>query len=58
MPSDKPFLSFVIEQDLLDKIDNYRFNHRFPSRSSAIRFLVEYALKENPAPKECDSEQK
>lgn len=40
MPSKKPFLSFVIDEDLLQKIDDFRFRHRFESRAAAIRALI------------------
>jgi metal-responsive CopG/Arc/MetJ family transcriptional regulator len=46
MPSKKPFLSFVIEEDLLKNIDDYRFKNHFESRASAIKYLIEYALKD------------
>ena len=48
MASDKPFLSFVIDKDLLDRIDDFRFKNRFPSRAAAITYLIDYALKQKP----------
>jgi hypothetical protein len=50
MGSEKPFLSFVVGLDLLKKLDDYRFKHRFPSRAAAIKWLLEWALKQNPKP--------
>lgn len=44
MPSKKPFLSFVIDEDLLKQIDDYRFNEHFESRAAAIKHLLKYAL--------------
>ena len=45
-PSKKPFLSFVIDPELLQRIDDFRFRHRFESRASAIKWLLERALDE------------
>lgn len=50
MPSDKPMLNFVIDQDLLDRIDEFRFDNRFPTRAAAIKWLLDWALKQNPNP--------
>jgi Arc/MetJ-type ribon-helix-helix transcriptional regulator len=38
-------------KELLDKIDDFRFNHRFESRTDTIRWLLEFALSQNPKPK-------
>jgi metal-responsive CopG/Arc/MetJ family transcriptional regulator len=46
MTTTKPFLSFVIEEELLKKIDNYRFSKRFPSRAAAIKNLIEIGLEQ------------
>jgi metal-responsive CopG/Arc/MetJ family transcriptional regulator len=48
MPSGKPFLSFVIDEKLLDRIDDFRFKNRFASRAQAIIWLVKYALDAKP----------
>ncbi len=52
MPPDKPFLSFLVEPDLLKKLDDFRFKHRFDSRAAAIKWLLDAALKAKLAPKE------
>ena len=44
MASKKPFLSFVIEEELLKRIDDYRFKNRFESRAAAVKHLLEVAL--------------
>jgi hypothetical protein len=51
MATDKPFLSFVVDPDLLKRIDDWRFKHRFPTRAAAIKWLLEWALSQKPAPK-------
>lgn len=45
MGSDKPFLHFVIDETLLNRLDDFRFKHRFESRAAAIKWLLEAALK-------------
>jgi metal-responsive CopG/Arc/MetJ family transcriptional regulator len=51
MASEKPFLSFVIDDDLLKKIDDYRYEKRFPSRAAAIKNLIEIGLKQEESAK-------
>jgi len=48
MATNKPFLSFVINEDLLRKIDDFRFENHFPSRAAAIKWLLDWALKQKP----------
>ena len=50
-PSSKPYLSFVIEPELLKRIDDFRYKQRFPTRAAAIKFLLEWALSQKPTPK-------
>ena len=54
MGTEKPFLHFNVDEDLLKKLDDFRFKHRFESRAAAIRWLVEAALKAKLTPKEAD----
>ncbi len=49
MASDKPFLSFVIEPELLKRLDDFRFKNRFESRAAAIKWLLSWALDQRPA---------
>ena len=44
MPSDNPKILFVMEKELLKRIDDFRFNNRINSRSSAVRQLIEAGL--------------
>ncbi len=50
MASEKPFLHFVIEPELLKKIDDFHHKHRFKNRASAIKWLLDNALKQKLAP--------
>lgn len=44
--SSKPYLNFVIEPELLKRIDDFRFRSRFPTRASGIKWLLDWALKQ------------
>jgi len=48
--SDKPYLNFVIEPALLKRLDDFRFRYRFATRAAAIKWLLDWALKQKPAP--------
>ena len=48
MASQKPFLSFVIEEELLKTIDDFQFENRFKTRAAAIKWLLRWALSQNP----------
>jgi hypothetical protein len=50
MTSQKPFLNFVIDRELLNKIDDFQFENRFKSRAAAIKWLLDWALKQKPNP--------
>lgn len=51
MATSKPILNFVIEPALLKRIDDFYYENRFPRRASAIRWLLDFALKQKPQPK-------
>lgn len=44
MPSDKPKILFVMDKELLRRIDDFRFDNRINSRSDAVRQLIEAGL--------------
>jgi len=46
LASKKPFLSFVIDEKLLTEIDNFWHQRQFSSRAAAIKWLIEWALKQ------------
>jgi hypothetical protein len=54
--SDKPYWNFVIDEallkwlDELKWLDDFRFRHRFDFRAAAIKWLLDWALKQNPKP--------
>ena len=45
MPTDKPKILLTIDKDLLEKVEDFRYSNRIPTRSEAIRRLIEEALK-------------
>ena len=47
MPTEKPKIIFVADNELLEQLDDYRFTNRINSRSEAIRRLLKKALKEH-----------
>lgn len=46
MPTEKPILTFAAEKELLERINDFRFDNRIETRSEAIRILVEKGLSE------------
>jgi len=46
----RQMLTFFIDTELLDRIDDFRFDNRFPTRAGAIRWLLEWALRKAPPP--------
>jgi len=45
MPTEKPKIIFVADNDLIDRLDDFRFENRINSRSEAIRRLIDEALQ-------------
>ena len=45
MPTKKDTLCFPADVDLLKRIDDYRYENRIPSRSEAMRRLIEDGLR-------------
>lgn len=41
MPTDKPRVTFALDQDMLDAIDDYKFKNRIKNQSQAIISLIE-----------------
>ncbi len=45
------FLHLRLKNELVERLDKFRFDHRFESRTEAIHWLLEFALNQNPKPK-------
>ena len=44
MPTEKPRLTIALDEELLAKIDDFRFENRYPSRSAAVIALIESGI--------------
>lgn len=44
MPTEKPRYSIVVDEELLKRIDDFRFENRYPSRSSATLELIRLGM--------------
>jgi metal-responsive CopG/Arc/MetJ family transcriptional regulator len=51
LTTQKPRLLLTLDDDLLKKIDDYRFEKRFSSRNAAIKALIEIGLKQEAGQK-------
>ena len=40
MPTNRPRYTIIVDDELLNQIDDFRFNNRFPSRSAATLALI------------------
>ena len=45
MPTKKPQILLTLDEDLLERIEDFRYGNRIPSRTEAIRRLIDEALK-------------
>lgn len=56
MPTDKkkPVVNLPFEPELLERVDEYRFDRRFRSRTAALMYLLTWALDRNPEPLPAD----
>lgn len=46
MPTEKPRFTIVIDEELLNRIDDFRFENRYASRSSAALELIRLGLEQ------------
>ena len=47
---EKQYVNVLFEEQMLKKIDEFRWKHRLASRTETIRWLIGFALKQNPKP--------
>ena len=47
MATDKPRVLITMEHELLERVDDYRYDNRISSRSEVIRRLLYEALEKN-----------
>lgn len=48
MTTGKTLMHVSMEDDLLKRLDDFRFERRFPSRAAALKSLLRWALTQNP----------
>ena len=48
MAKDYTIINILIPDKLLEQIEDYRFKKRFKNRAEAIRYLLEFAVQQNP----------
>ena len=51
MADEKQPVHMLFEKPLLKRLDDFRFKYRFESRTDAIKWLLDWALGQKPAPK-------
>ena len=44
---EKQFVNLPFDAVQLKRIDDFRFKHRFPSRTAAIKWLLDWALTQS-----------
>jgi hypothetical protein len=49
--ADLQMVHMRLEAALLKRLEDFRFKHRFGSRTAAARWLLGWALDQKPAPK-------
>jgi metal-responsive CopG/Arc/MetJ family transcriptional regulator len=45
LPTRKPQILLTLDDDLLERIEDYRYTNRIPARSEAVRRLIDESLK-------------
>lgn len=45
MPTEKPRYTVTVDEELLKKIDDFRFENRYPSRSAATLDLIRLGIE-------------
>ena len=46
MPTEKPRFTVIVDDELLKRIDDFRFENRYPSRSAATLELIRLGLEQ------------
>ena len=44
MPTQKPIISVVLDEETLKKVDDYRFENRIASRSKALNEIIRIGM--------------
>ncbi|MHA1969678.1 MAG: ribbon-helix-helix domain-containing protein [Candidatus Hodarchaeales archaeon] len=46
MPTKQPVITMIFPEKLLEQVEDYRYENRIPTRTEAIRQLLEKGLKQ------------
>lgn len=46
MPTEKPRITVVVDDDMLEHIEDFRFENRYPSRSAAMVELIRLGIEQ------------
>lgn len=46
MPTEKPRITVVVDDDMLRDIEDFRFENRYPSRSAAMVELIRLGIEQ------------
>lgn len=46
MPTEKPRITVVVDDDMMQQIEDFRFDNRFPSRSAAMVELIRLGIEQ------------
>lgn len=52
--SKKPLTTLLLDEELLKKIEDFRYKNRFPSRAAAMKWLMNAALDKKLRPPASD----
>lgn len=59
MPTQKPRYTIIVDEELLQRIDDFRFENRYPNRSAATIELIRLgleAIEKKKKDKPCENE--
>jgi metal-responsive CopG/Arc/MetJ family transcriptional regulator len=46
MPTKKPIISIVLDDETLKKVEDYQFENRIPSRSKALNDIIRLGIEQ------------
>lgn len=46
MPTQKPIISVVLDEETLKKVEDYQFENRIPSRSKALNEIIRLGIEQ------------
>ena len=46
MPTEKPRITVVVDDEMLQQIEDFRFENRYPSRSAAMVELIRLGIEQ------------